>query len=213
MKIAVIGLGSFGAEVAAQLTERGVGVLAVDKNEIRINEIRNHVTQAICMDLKDEESLRNIGIDDMDTVIISLGKNFDYAIILTRIIKHELKVHRVITRTTDQTKKEILELIGADHVILPEKDAALALAKQITSPFLHSICLDEEFSIVDIKAPEKLIGLKIEEINFEKKYHCKCIAIERNNKIIQAEKDEVVKIGDTLYLAGKNKELKHLFDI
>lgn len=213
MKLCVIGLGSFGSEVAIQLAEKGIEVLAVDKDEIKVNEIRNKVTQAVKMDIRDEEALKNIGVDEMDTVIISIGKNFEYALLLTRIIKHQLKVANVITRTTDQTKKEILELIGADKVILPEKEAAIVLAQEITAPFPHSICLDDDFSIIDIHAPEEFIGKKIEDINFEKNYHCKCIAIERNEKIIQAEKDVQIQEDDLLYLAGKNKYLKSVFNL
>lgn len=213
MKIAVIGLGSFGSEVASQLTEKGIDVMALDKDEAKVNEIRNKVTQAICMDLKDEEALRNIGIDEMDTVIISIGKNFEYAVLLTRIIKNQLKIKHVITRTTDQIKKEIIELVGADQVILPEKEAATLLAQELTSPFPHSICLNEDFSIIDIKAPDEFVGKKIEEINFEKNYHCKCIAIKRQEKILQAEKDEIIQENDVLYLAGKNKNLKSVFNL
>lgn len=213
MKIAVIGLGSFGSEIASQLAEKGIDVLALDKDEAKINEIRNKVTQAICMDLKDAEALRNIGIDEMNTVIISIGKNFEYAVLLTRIIKNQLKIKNVITRTTDQIKKEVLELIGADQVILPEKEAATILAQELTSPFPHSICLNEDFSIIDIAAPAEFIGKKIEDINFEKNYHCKCIAIKRKDTILQAEKEEVIKEGDVLYLAGKNKNLKGVFNL
>ena len=90
MKFCVIGLGRLGYQVAVTLAENGMEVMAVDSNEGIVASIRDKVTQAICMRVTDEASMRSIGVDEMDTVIVAMGENFAQSILITALIKKKL---------------------------------------------------------------------------------------------------------------------------
>lgn len=213
MKLCVIGLSPFGHEVAVTLSNKGIEVLALDKDNSRVEAIRDKVTQAICIDIDNEEALKTVGVDEMDTVIICLGKNFEDATLLTRLIKNKLKIPRVITRTSDTAREEILQLVGADDVILPEKEAAKILTQRILSNLPNQIQLGDDFSIIHIITPEEFIGKTLEEINLPEKYELTCIAISRQNKIIHPKSDEPLAEEDILFLSGKNKHLASLLGL
>src|SRR5256885_2026701 len=102
MKFCVIGLGRFGYQVATGLAEHGMEVMAVDSNEAIVASIRDQVTHAVCMLVVDEVSLRSIGIDEMDTVIVATGENFAQAILITALLKKRLHVPHVIARAINE---------------------------------------------------------------------------------------------------------------
>src|SRR5579872_1590898 len=122
MKFCVIGLGRFGFQVATGLSEHGMEVLAIDNNESIVASIRDHVAHAIAMKVTDEAALRSIGVDEMDTVIVAMGENTSESILLTALLKKHLKIPYVITRAINDINEEILKLVGADRVVLPEKE-------------------------------------------------------------------------------------------
>ena len=128
MKFGIIGLGRLGYHLATTLAENGMEVLGVDSNESIIASIRDNITQAICMRVTDEVSLQSIGIDQMDTVIVAMGENFAQSILVTALLKKRLAIPRVITRAVSDIHKEILILVGADQVVLPEKEVGIHLA-------------------------------------------------------------------------------------
>ena len=111
MKFCVIGLGRLGYQLATGLAENGMEVMAVDSNESIIASIRDKVTQAICLRVTDEESLRNIGVEEMDTVIVATGENFAQSILITALLKKRLNMPKVITRAIDDLHKDILKLV------------------------------------------------------------------------------------------------------
>jgi len=208
MKYCVIGIGHFGYEVAVTLTENGVDVLAVDKDELKIEKIRDKVAQAVCINILDEDSLRAINIEEMDGVIIGFGKNFADTVSITRILKKEFEHPMVINRTNDDIREEILELIGADEVVMPEHDAAVRLADNLSSPFPNTVRINDDLSIIEIEAPKKFISKSLEEILVYENYKVHCIGIERESETISASLEEIIQEGDTLFLAGNTNDLK-----
>lgn len=136
MKVCVIGLGRFGYEVATGLSENGVEVMAIDSNETIVSSIKDNVTQAICMNVTDEAVMRNVGIDEMETVVVAMAENFAQSILITSLVKKRLGVKTVIARAINDIHAEILVLVGADRTILPEKEIGRRLADSLSSPFL-----------------------------------------------------------------------------
>src|SRR5436190_20224746 len=108
MKFCVIGLGRFGYQVATVLSENGMEVLAIDSNESIVASIRDSVAHAIVMKVTDEASLRSIGVDEIDTVIVAMGEDTSESILLTALLKKHLKTPYVISRAIDDINKEIL---------------------------------------------------------------------------------------------------------
>jgi trk system potassium uptake protein TrkA len=210
MKFGVIGLGRFGHDVAVLLAENGMEVLAVDDNESVINTISDKVTQAVCVRINDEDTLRSIGMDHMDTVIVAMGENIAQSILITAILKKRLKIKKVITRAVSEIHKEILTLVGADQVILPEKEVGIHLADRLSSPFIDLIRITKEFSISRLAAPKKLIGKKVRDLNLFENYGVYCIGIDRGDEIVSINPDHVIAAADKLVFSGSKEDLEKI---
>jgi len=210
MKFCVIGLGRFGYQLAETLAENGMEVMAIDSNESIVASIKDKVTHAITMRVTDEESLRQIGVDEMDTVIVAMGENFAQTILITALLKKRLNVPYVIARAINQIHKEILTLIGADRVILPEKEIGIKLADSLSSPFTDLVRLTKDFSISQVVAPKKFVGKSIEKLELFEKYQVYCIGVKKNGTIDSVEKKYSIKDGDRLILSGHNEDLEKI---
>lgn len=214
MKFGVIGLGRFGYHVATVLTENGMDVLAIDSNDSIVASIKDYVTQAICMRVADEASLRSVGVDEMDVVIVAMGENFAQSILATALIKKHLHVPKVITRAIDDIHCEILTLVGADQVILPEKEIGINLAESLSSPFTYIARLSKEFSIGQIETPKSLVGKKISDLSIFYSYHVTCIGIRRADIFISSTSEEfdelILEKNDEIVLAGEHSSLSRL---
>src|SRR5689334_4184044 len=119
MKMCVIGIGHFGFQIATTLADHGVEVLAIDHDEALIMSIKDRVNQAICLSITTEENLRNLGIEEMDTVIVAMGEDFAQSVLITALLKQHFAVPRIIARAVNRIHKDILLLIGADEVVMP----------------------------------------------------------------------------------------------
>lgn len=210
MKFCIIGLGRFGLQLAKSLAENGADILAIDKDEERVELIKNKVTQAIVMNMVDEESLKAIGIEEMGTVIIAIGRNFAHSVLLTRILKRDLGIERIIVRSVSALQRDILELVGADQVILPEQDAAIKLADNLSSHFLDITRISPTFIIAAIISPIEFIDKTIEELQFYPTYNVTCIAIKRDQETITPLTETIIKEHDILYFAGNNQNVEKL---
>ncbi len=210
MKFCVIGLGRLGYQVAVTLAENGMEVMAIDSNESIVASIRDRVTQAICMRVTDEASMRSIGIDEMEAVIVAMGENFAQSVLITALLKKKLKINKVIARAINEIHKEILELIGADQIILPEKEIGIRLADKLSMPFMELIRLTKNFSISQIKAPKDLVGKTLSDTKFYQKWNVRCLGIKRNNEIEPIASDYVIAADDKLIVSGSNEALEKL---
>lgn len=208
MKFCVIGLGRFGYQLATTLAENGMEVLGVDADESIIASIRDDITQAICMRVTDEASLRSIGIEEMDVVIVAMGENFAQSILVTALLKKRLKIPKVITRAVNEIHKDILKLIGADEVILPEQAIGRRLADALSLPFMDHTRVSEDFSISQLLAPKNFIGKTLLETPLHKKYNVQCIGIKKDDIISLIAPDYVIQEGDLLLFAGKDDALE-----
>ncbi len=210
MKFGVIGLGRFGHDVATLLAENGMEVLAVDDNESVINSIRDNVTQAVCIRITDEASLRSIGMDEMDTVIVAMGENIAQSILITALLKKRLQIKKVITRAVSEIHKEILTLVGADQVILPEKEVGIHLADRLSSPFIDLLRISKDFSISQLAAPKKFVGKKVSELELFENYQLYCIGIKRGDEIESINPEHVIMSTDKLVFSGDKENLEKI---
>lgn len=213
MKFCVIGLGRFGYQVATGLSEHGMEVLAIDTNESIIASIKDQVAHAITMKVSDEASLRSLGVDEIDTVIVAMGENTSESILLTALLKKHLKIPYVITRATNDINKEILTLVGADKVILPEKEIGSRLADSLSSPLMDLVRLSKNFSISHMRAPDSFVNKSIKQLNLYKTYNIYCIGKKEEEKIIPLSSEYVIQQLDKLVFAGQNKDLEKLIKL
>jgi len=218
----VIGLGTFGSNVAKELAAREFPVLAIDHKEEVVNRISSFVTQAIVADATDDIALKDAGIADCDTVIISMGEDIETSILATLIAK-DLGVPNVIVKCTSMWHSKIAVKIGADKVIYPELEMAKKLAESMASPnILEQIEFSKDYNLVEIIAPESLWKKTIRESNIRNKFGVNIIAIKRNVPFINDDgqsdikeetniapgPDDEIMENDILVVVGKEEQLK-----
>ena len=211
MRFCVIGLGRFGYQVATVLAENGMEVMALDSNEKIVASIRDQVTHTICMRVTDEASLRSIDVDEVDTAIVAMGENFAQSILITALLTKRLNIPKVIARGINEIHKDILKLVGADRVILPEKEIGIRLADNLSSPFTDLTRLTKNYVISQVIAPQKFIGKDIATLDLYKNYKAYCIGIKENDdKIIAIDSAYVIKQNDRLIFAGHKNDLEKI---
>jgi len=207
MKFCVIGLGRFGFQVATGLAEHGMEVLAIDSHEAIVASIRDQVTHAVCMRVTDEASLRSIGVDEMDTVIVATGESFEQSILITALLKKRLAIPRVIARAINDIHQEILALLGADEMVLPEREIGIRLADKLSSPFADIIHLAKDFAISQLKAPKKFVGKKIVDLDLYENYGVHCIGIKKDvQNIVPADPEYEIVAEDRLIISGNDED-------
>lgn len=210
MKFAVIGLGSFGSNVAKTLYEKKNEVLAIDKDKAKVEEVKAFVSHAVEMNAADKENLQALGIQEMDVVIVSLGPEME-ASILTVLYLHELGVRQIIAKALTEDHAKILDALGATDVIFPEKDMAIKTALRLSNPnVLEYLPLTSGISIQEIAPPEHFIGKSLRELDLRNRYGVQVIAVKEliPEKITFVPRaDFVIKDSDILIIMGEEKNL------
>ena len=222
-KIAVIGLGRFGMELACRLSASGTEVIAIDRNPNLINEIKDDVDVAVRLDSTDEAALRSQEIDKVDVCVVAIGENFESAL-LTTVLARKLEISEVICRAQTQSHADIFRQIGSDEVIQPEQQAGLHLARKLANPHLKDfITLSEGYTLVELDAPDGFVGKTLKEIALRVKYGVNLVAIKRTiltgreGEVAEQEKiisvpgpDTMIEENDILVLVGSDEALARL---
>lgn len=209
----VIGLGRFGTEVARCLSENGCEVLVMDTDGDLIQHMSNIVTHAVVGDAQDKGVLRALGVGNFDCGIVAIGNSLADSVLATMNLK-ELGVPYIVCKAHDETHSEVLKKLGADKVVIPEKENAARLAKSLSSRnVLDYIDLSEDYGIIEVPAPAPWVGKSLIELNIRAKLGVNIIAVKREGRIIVspaaefciAEKDIMVVLGDTVALNAVQK--------
>jgi trk system potassium uptake protein TrkA len=212
-RVIVVGLGIFGFNIAKELYENGLEVIAIDKHKETIQRIKDFSTRAILADATDKELLETIGIQEDDVVIVSFGEDLAASTLLTLHLK-EFNVKEIIVKAPNEDHKRILEKIGATEVIIPEKEMASKVAKSLISPnVLDYIPLSQDYTISEIAPPSSFLGKTIGDLQLRKKHHIGVIAsrdvLTDQIQMIPAA-DFVIKDSDILVVIGKEQDIQNL---
>lgn len=205
---AVIGLGRFGSSLARELMTLGYEVLGIDKYEEKVNDIEAYLTHAIVAETTDEEVLRSVGIRNMDCVIVAIGDSIQ-ASILTTIILKDLGVKNVVVKALSEQHGRVLEKLGVDRIIYPERDMGIRVAHQLANPnLLDYIELSKEYTVAELVIPKALSGKTLKELDPRARYGCSVVAIHREDKMIVVPAgNELVQEKDVMVLIGKKKQI------
>jgi trk/ktr system potassium uptake protein len=213
MKFAVIGMGSFGSNVAKTLYERGHEVVAIDDDKDKIEQAKSFSSHAVLTDASVKENLEALGITDMDVVVVSLGTAMEGSI-LTVLHLRELGLKRIVAKASTEDHAKILNAVGATEVINPEKDMAVRTALKLTSPhILECLPLMSGVSIEELAPPERFIGKSLRDLDLRNRYGIQVIAVrelipERTLYVPRA--DFVIKDSDVLIVMGDEKMLEKM---
>jgi trk system potassium uptake protein TrkA len=210
MKFCVIGLGRFGYQLAKSLASQGAEVLALDSSEAIVENIRDDVTQAICTRIVDADSLLAVGVNEMDTVIVATGEDFAQSVLITALLKKRLRLPYVIARAINTIHEDILKLVGADRVVLPERDMGVRLADKLSIPLVELIPVADQFAVTVVQAPESFAHHTISELRLCKSGKVGCIAVKKGDEFVLVKQDYLILENDILVFAGDRKALASL---
>lgn len=207
----VIGLGRFGASVAKTLYALGHDVLAIDMDEDLIQEISDSVTHSVQLDATDESALRTLGIRNFDVAVVTIGGNIQASIMATLLVK-ELGVKYIIAKGNSDIHAKVLYKIGADRVILPEKDMGVRVAHNlVSSSILDYIELSPDYSIIEIESPKEWHYQSIRDLSLRSKFGINVMAIKKDHDVnISPYAEDIVEPGDVVVAIGSAEDLAKL---
>ncbi|OGF59731.1 MAG: potassium transporter TrkA [Candidatus Fischerbacteria bacterium RBG_13_37_8] len=209
----IAGLGTFGSEVAKHLFEAGHDIVGIDDDKQVVQELKNILTDAVVGDATDYQTLKEIGLEDVDIAIVSLGNKMEASILCVLHLK-ELKVNNIIAKAINVDHKKILEALGANEIVFPEKDMAIRVARRIVSPnMIDYLPLTPEYSIVETAPLEEWVGHSLRELNIRKKYEINIIAIKQivpEKFLAVPDPDYVIKESDALIILGREDSMVKL---
>jgi trk system potassium uptake protein TrkA len=210
-QFAIIGLGRFGTSVALTLSRMGYDVLAVDTCEEKINNIIEHVTHAVQVDAMDEQALKALGIRNFDVVIVAIGQDVQSNVLVTVMLK-EMGVKTVVSKAQSELHGKVLEKVGADKIVFPERDMGVRVAHALVSKnILDHINLSPHHSIIELIAPTEFVGKTLAESALRMKHGVTVLAIRRGDDIIISPgAKQVIKENDILVVVGRNERLQSL---
>ena len=207
----VIGLGRFGAEMAVKLYDCGEEVLAVDMDETLIDKIADRVTRAVAADVRDIDVLKKLGAEVFDVAVVAVGSDLAASALITMNLK-SLGLPCIICKAHDDTHREILERLGADKVIIPERDMADKLSLGLTSAgVMEYIELSEEYGIVEMQPPKAWVGKSIRQLELRSKFGLNVIAMRSGDDLgILPDIDVPIDDQHTLVMLGSYSVINQL---
>ena len=215
-RFAVIGLGRFGHQVARALFEEGNEVIAIDRSQERVQALLAFSTSAIVQDATDSERLKNLGLDEMDAVLVSTGTSISTSVLICYHLK-AIGIDQIIVRAEDDDHGKILTQLGATQIIRPARDTATRMARLLTRPnILEFLPLEEDFNLIQVDPPRALIGKTLGEMELRKKYGVYVIAVKElvPEKFVMLPPAEfVVKDSDILMMIGTVKDINRIKEL
>ncbi|GMX61439.1 MULTISPECIES: potassium channel family protein [Paenibacillus] len=206
---AVIGLGRFGSSLAKELIKLGYEVLGIDKDEEAVEEMSDELTHVVVADATDEDVIRSLGIRNFDCVVVSIGDDIQ-ASILTAILLKDSGVGMVVAKALSELHGKVLQKIGVDRVIYPERDMGIRVAHQLVSPnLLDYIELSKDYTIAELAVPRSLNGRSLKELDPRARYGCSVVAINKKNGVIIAPTaEDMVEERDVMVVIGTNEQIE-----
>lgn len=184
-------------------------MLAVDKKEEELEKVKNYVTASQVLNTTSKEALAESGIKSCQTVVVCIG-NPQSASFLTVLNLKELNIPNIIAKAHTQEQGRILEKIGADRVIYPEKESAARLANQlVSSDILEFLEVSLDYQVTEVPAPQNFWSKTLKELNLQETYHLVILALRRKGTVlgIPAPKESVEK-GDVVVLVGRTEDMR-----
>ena len=208
----VVGLGRFGISVAETLSSMGHDVLAIDKSAEAVQDVAEKVTHAVQMDATDEYALKSLGVRNFDVAVITIGSDIQASIMVTLLLK-EAGVKYIICKGQSELHRKVLLKIGADRVVLPEKEMGIRVAHNlVSSNLLDLIELSENYQIIEMNAPKEWVGKSLGELDIRDDFGISILAIrDKDNEInISPKAGVIIPQGAVIIGIGSDKALLNL---
>ena len=206
----VLGLGRFGSSLARSLSSLGHEVLAADQDEELVDAIAPYVTQAVQLDATDEEALASLDVRSFDAAVVAIGSISDST--LVTVLCKEAGVPCVIAKAVDDLHAKVLQKVGADRVVFPERDMGARVARSLVTPsILDMMDLAQGYQLAEMVAPEAWCGKSLAQVNVRRHYGLSVLAIRRDGEFLASPGADVVfSHGDVLLVLGAEECLQQL---
>ena len=207
----VLGLGRFGSAVATTLVELGHEVLGVDNDEEIVNALKDKITQAVQADITEERVLKELGVKNFDAAIVSIATNLETSILVTMMLK-EMGLKYIIAKAQNNLHAKVLEKIGVDKVVFPERDMGARIARRLITPNIKDyVELEPDYNIIEIEALPEFVDKTLSELDMRNKYGINVLAIKRNDSFnISPRAKDAIKKGDFLIVIGETIKINKL---
>ncbi len=208
---AVFGLGRYGMAVASELEARGAEVVAIDIDPAAVEEAASSLTVCKCADITDRKVAEQLGIANVDTVIIAMANSFEASVMATMLCK-ELGVPTVIAKCSNELHRQILRKVGADRVVFPENDSGIRLARNLlTAGFIDMMELSGKVSLVEMEVRGEWAGKSLAELNLRKRYAMNVVALRHGNAVSTAiDPNAPLQKEQTLIVIAETDRLERL---
>ena len=212
--ILLIGLGRFGRHIAMKLDELNHQVMAVDRDESRVDAVLPYVTNAQIGDGTNEEFLSSLGVRNYDVCIVAIGDNFQSSLETTSLLK-ELGAKLVVARATRDVHAKFLLRNGADEIVYPEKQIGEWTAIRYSADHIFDyIELDETHSIYELSVPDNWVGKTVGQLDIRKRYNVNIMALKENGVMnLSISPDTEIRRDNTMFVLGSNKDIQKCFHI
>lgn len=210
-QVAVIGLGRFGSSVARTLAQQGHDVLGIDIDETRVTAMSRILTQAVTVREVNEEVLLSLGVKECDAAVVGMA-NLEFSITISQILK-DFGIKLVISKAASELHGRVLQRLGVDRIIFPERDMGIRLAHSLVSnTVIDYIELSPDYNIYELATPDPFVGQSLAQAQLRATYHINVIAIKRaGHVIISPGAAEVIQANDILVVIGHNNDLNRFY--
>lgn len=208
---AILGLGKFGTSIAEEMAKAGVNVLVVDQDEERVHGLADIVTHAVKADVCDSEAMNELGLSNMDGVVIAIAESVEASVMAT-IIAKEAGVPLVVAKARDAVHARILRKVGADRVIIPEKESGIRMARSLMNGnFIDFIELSERISMIEIPVRAEWVGKCLLELRLREKFGINVIAMNIGGEMEVAVDPQIpLKENSSMWVTIEKKDIGKL---
>ena len=208
---AVFGLGRYGIAVARELVSNGMEVIAVDSDERIVNAASDDLPICKCADVTDPDVIRQLGIANVDVVIISMATNLEASVMAVTLCK-EIGVKTVIAKSANEMHQKILSRVGADRVVFPENESGIRLAKNLlSSGFVDMVSLAKNVSMIELDVKPEWVGKNLIQLNLRKKYSINVVAIRRADMVsVDIDPQALLQAEEKLIVIANTEKLSKL---
>lgn len=212
--ILLIGLGRFGRHVAEKLYELDHQVMAVDKQEDRVEVVMSYVTNAQIGDSTNMEFLETLGVSNFDVCIVAIASDFQSSLETTAYLK-DLGAKMVVSRASRDVHARFLLRNGADEIVYPEKQVANWTAIRYSSEHIFDyVQLSDTHAIFEIEMPQNWVGKTIGQVDIRKKFNINIMALKRDGKLDMAIRPDTMLTDDaTMLVLGESRDIQKCFKI
>jgi trk system potassium uptake protein TrkA len=203
-QILIAGLGRFGQSLALGLEEMGAEVMGIDAREEAVNEISDRVTHVVIADTTEEKVIEEIGVAQFDAVVCAIGNHLEASLMTTVLLK-EYGAKMLVAKASSALHGRVLEKVGVDRVIYPEREVAARLARDFMVPreFVEVVPLTVQHSMFELKAPPNFAGQTLAELDLRSRFGFLVVAVRRGEDTVVAPgPEEVIRRSDLLVVVG-----------